>query len=358
MLTHVWGTGSAVALGPCSCFIVSAALVWVRGTRLHRVRLARGLRLVDVTVPGLSAASLSRIERSARYRMPLTRVVVIARRLGVEVDDAVTEPTWGRHVINLGWALMIQSRVTDALLAARLWDAVIAPSVSAGLALEAELLQAWAEANSGLDTSAEAFRQLASNAQQTGIPGLSMKAALYEGMILDRAGDVPNAIELLSSVSGRARAQGYYDIAATASGAIGQIWLRLGDIERGLEATSIDLPDLQPFPKAYLATARGTLLERHGQLDEAEATLLAATEAAAEVPNPVLGAEAQEALGRLYATRGDLIKADSALLMAIALYTHAGRTAEAMKLLAAAIRRITGAGLMLPAPRLSPEASG
>src|SRR5579871_225231 len=181
-------------------------------------------------------------------------------------------------------------------------------------------------------------------------------AAMYEGMVLERSGDVQRAIEVLSSVSARAAAQGYYDIAATASGATGQIWLRLGDIERGLEATSIDLPNLQPFPRAYLATARGTLLERRGRLDEAEATLLAATQAAAEVPNPVLEAEAREALGRLYASRGDLLRADSALLMAIALYTHAGRTAEAMKVLRTAIRRVTQTGLGSPLlPRLSPE---
>ncbi len=355
MLTHVPGMTPEVTRGLHWCFAVGAALVWVRGARFQRVRLARGLRLVDVAVPGLSAASLSRVERSDRYRLPLSRVILIARRLGVGVDDDVSESTWGRRVINLGWTLMIQSRVTDALMAARLWDAIIVHGASAGLVLEAELLQAWAEANSGLDTSAEAFRQLASSAQQTGIPGLSMKAALYEGMILERSGDVPTAMELLSGVSARARAQGYYDIAATASGAIGQIWLRLGDIERGLEATSVDLPDLQPFPKAYLATARGALLERRGRLDEAEVTLLAATEAAAEVPNPVLEAEAREALGRLYTARGDVTKADSSLLMAIALYTHAGRTAEAMKVLATAVRRVTSAGIGSLRPRLSPE---
>ncbi len=347
--------GAALHRGLHCCLIVGAAVVWVRGARLHRVRLARGLRLVDITVPGLSAASLSRIERRDRHRMPLPRLVLIARRLGVHVPDDVTESTWGRATLNLGWTLMIQSRVADALMAARLWDAVIVHGPSAGLVLEAELLQAWAEANSGLDTSAEAFRELARSAQRTGVPVLSMTAALYEGMVLERSGDVQRAIEVLSRVSARAAAQGYYDIAATASGATGQIWLRLGDIERWLEATAIDLPNLQPFPRAYLATARGALLERRGRLDEAEATLLAATQAAAEVPNPVLEAEAREALGRLYATRGDLVRADSALLMAIALYTHAGRTAEAMKVLRTAIRRVTQAGLGSPLPRLSPE---
>jgi tetratricopeptide (TPR) repeat protein len=321
--------------------------VWIRGDRLHQARVARGLRLIDVAAGGTSPASLSRIERNARHRVSMTLLTHLVGRLGLCIDGGIDPARWGGVVVHRGWTLMMQSRVADALLAARLWDVVI-HCPGPRLSLEAELLRAWAEANNGINVPPAVLRQLAERAVHAATPGVALRAGLFEGALLARLGRSHDALALLDRVRGEARRAGDRDATAAAGVEMGRIWLRLGDLERGLEVTS-DVPaNASPFPTAQLAAVRGVTLERLGRLDEAEKALHDAAGAADGVPNAVLKAKVYAALGRLHASRGDWARADAAVLLAIALYVHTGLSARAIGMLEAALRRFTRAGLVPP----------
>src|SRR5205807_8747007 len=89
--------------------------VWIKGTRLREAREAAHLRLADVAGGIMSPGNLSRIERHERYRLPLSPMMSLGRRLGLGREDDVHSTSWARAPVGPAVDLLSQWRFPEAL---------------------------------------------------------------------------------------------------------------------------------------------------------------------------------------------------------------------------------------------------
>src|SRR6266513_1200209 len=99
--------------------------VWIKGTRLREAREAAHLRLADVAGGIMSPGNLSRIERHERYRLPLSAMASLGRRLGLVLGNDLDSQVWARAAGGTAIDLLSQWRFSEALSVLRLRDAVV-----------------------------------------------------------------------------------------------------------------------------------------------------------------------------------------------------------------------------------------
>lgn len=130
------------------------------GSRLRRLRLARGMTQSELAAPKYTHAYVSSIE-AGRRRPSQDALSHFASKLGVEIEELQT----GRQA---GAAARLQLRLAEAMV-----------TLSAG----------------GLDEAGEAFRSIAKEARRAGLPLVQAKAEEGLGLLLERQERPEDALE-------------------------------------------------------------------------------------------------------------------------------------------------------------------
>jgi len=315
--------------------------VWIKGTRLREAREAAHLRLADVAGGIMSPANLSRIERHERYRLSLSALASLGRRLGLTLGDDLDSQVWARAAGGTAIDLLSQWRFSEALRVLRLRDTVVT-SEDPVTELQAQLLGAWARTRCGQPARPEALRELGMQARERGAPKQAIWAGLLEAEIREHAGDGDRARTMFRDTIVEADRVGTAVEILCARAACARHYLKTDEFARGL-AVLHDLAggaDSTPgYGRARVLHARGLLSAGAGLLHDAVEALHGAARAAAEIRNYRMAGTVERDLAGVYDRLGETEKADATLVRAASLFTQAGDSHDAAATISNALRR-------------------
>jgi len=315
--------------------------VWIKGTRLREAREAAHLRLADVAGGIMSPGNLSRIERHERYRLPLSAMASLGRRLGLVLGNDLDSQVWARAAGGIAIDLLSQWRFSEALSVLRLRDAVVT-SEDPVTELQAQILGAWARTRCGQPARPDVLHDLGMQARERGAPRQAVWAGVLEAELHDHAGDGDRALAMFRDTIKEAdRAGTAVDIlCARAAGA--RHYLKREEFTRGLASLHDIAGDADPTPgygQARVLHARGLLSAQAGLLQDAVEALHAAARAAAEIRNYRMAGTVERDLAGVYDRLGETEKADATLVRAASLFTQAGDSHDAAAMISNALRR-------------------
>jgi len=315
--------------------------VWIKGTRLREAREAAHLRLADVASGIMSPANLSRIERHERYRLPLSAVASLGRRLGLVLGDDFDSHVWARAAGQTAIELLSQWRFSEALRVLRLRDAVVA-SEDPVTELQAHILGAWARMQCGHAARPDVLHDLGLQAKERGAPRQAVWARVLEAEMHDQAGDGNWAHTVFSDTIKEADRVGTAVDILCARAAWARHYLKTEEFARGL-ALLQDIagkPDSSPrYGQARVLHARGLLSAGAGLLHDAVEALRGAATAAAAIPNYRMAGTVERDLAGVYDRLGETEKADATLVRAASLFTQAGDSHDAAATISNALLR-------------------
>ncbi len=315
-------------------------IVWVRGIRLREAREAARLKLIDVSQNIMSPANLSRIERHDRYRLPLTALVALGRRLGLVLEDTTRPHTWACAVANNAIERIKQWRFSEAVRVLHLRDTVLSP-VELLTEVRAQILEEWARAHCGYAERPHVIHQLGLQAQKIGALREAVWTEVFKAEMHDHAGNRERALAILPHAARDADRIGEtVDILCTRA-AWARILLKDGRLTRALEAlqeVATIAESTLGYGQARFLHACGLLHIESGQLEAAEQILRRAVMAASGIPNYRLAGAAERALANVYELRRDTERADAALIRAASLFTQAGDSHDAAEMISSALR--------------------
>ncbi len=315
-------------------------IVWVRGIRLRDAREAAHLKLIDVSQNVMSPSNLSRIERHDRYRLSLTVLVALGRRLGLMLEDKTQPHTWARAVANTAIERIKQWRFSEAVRVLHLRDAVLTP-LELVTEVRAQILEEWARVHCGHAERPDIIHALGLQAQKIGALREATWAEVFKAEMHDHAGNRERALAILPRAArDAARTAETVDILCTRAA-----WARLlvkdGQLDCALEALHevIKIAESNPgYGQARFLHACGLLHTKSGHWEEAEQTLRRAVMAASEISNYRMAGSAEHALASVYELLGDTERADAALIRAASLFTQAGDSHNATEMISSALR--------------------
>ncbi|TMI93247.1 MAG: helix-turn-helix transcriptional regulator [Bacillati bacterium ANGP1] len=314
--------------------------VWIKGTRLREAREAAHLRLADVAGGIMSPANLSRIERHERYRLPLSAMMSLGRRLGLVLEDDLDSHVWARASGGTAIDLLSQWRFSEALRVLRLRDAVVA-SEDPVTELQAQILGEWARTRCGEPARPDVVHDLGMRARERGALRQAVWIGVVEAEMHDHAGDGDRAGTMFADTIEDAERVGVpVDIlCARAAGA--RHYLKRKESARGLAVLHDLAGDSDSTPgygRARVLHARGLLYAEAGLLQDAADALHGAARAAAEISNYRMAGTVERDLAGVYERLGDTEKADATLVRAASLFTQAGDSHDAAATISSALR--------------------
>ena len=315
--------------------------VWIKGTRLREAREGAHLRLADVAGGIMSPANLSRIERHERYRLPLSAMASLGRRLGLMLGDDLDSQVWARAAGGTAIDLLSQWRFSEALRVLRLRDAVVT-SEDPVTELQAQILGEWARTRCGQPARPEALHDLSMQARERGAPRQAVWAGILEAEMHDHAGDGDRASTLFSDTIVEADRVGTAVDILCARAAWARHYLKREEFGRGLTVLHDIAGDADSIPgygRARVLHARGLLSAEAGLLHDAVEALHGAASAAAEIRNYRMAGTVERDLAGVYDRLGETEKADATLVRAASLFTQAGDSHDAAATISNALRR-------------------
>src|SRR6266550_5008935 len=235
--------------------------VWIKGTRLREAREGAHLRLADVAGGIMSPANLSRIERHERYRLPLSAMASLGRRLGLMLGDDLDSHVWARAAGGTAIDLLSQWRFSEALRVLRLRDAVVT-SEDPVTELQAQILSEWARTRCGQPARPEALHDLSMQARERGAPRQAVWAGILEAEMHDHAGDGDRASTLFSDTIVEADRVGTAVDILCARAAWARHYLKREEFGRGLAVLhdlAGDADSIPGYGRARVLHARGLL---------------------------------------------------------------------------------------------------
>jgi transcriptional regulator with XRE-family HTH domain len=291
----------------------------VIGTRLHRIRTARGMTQAELASPHYTHAYVSAIE-AGRRKPSITAIEHFAERLGVDPEELSTGRTADREA-------QLRSRLQEAMIDLSAGNLTDADKASRSVAREAKALkltqlQAKAEEIRGLhlerqDRVEEALGRysLAEEILSDDPPTTRVDAVAGQARCFHSLGDVRYEIHLLESLLGEIEREGLQDPDALArlhSGLVFAyidvgLFAKAADSAALLEEYEPRLADPLRIAQMHLNVARLHLT--NGKVAEAERSLFRSEDAYGQLRLKTEMGYASLALGYLYSRQERLEEA-------------------------------------------------
>ena len=324
------------------------------GTRLRRLRLARGLTQSELAAPRYTHAHVSSIE-SGRRRPSRRALAHFAAKLAVDIEELET----GRQS---GAGLRLELRLQEALIAVsegRLQDAETECRAIAKEARRLRLPRVQAEAEEGLGLLLErrerpedalAYYRKAEEILKDEPPTARVDAVAGKARCFHSLGDVRYGIHILEMLHGEIERGRLFDPNALARlhAALAYAYVEAGLYTSAAESAT-ELERLAPkvteplrIAQMHLHVARVYLIQ--GKVGDAERSLRRSEEAYQQVRLKTESGYAHLALGYVLSRDGRLPDARQELELALAIFEETGDTKDVTRALneLARIERLRG----------------